>query len=149
MTGWRSVAVKAKLFLIRKSLGWFTSLAIGALAGLNVSSNADQYNADLSAQLLFRSSEIKRWSLFLRGESVMRGIIAAASRASGSAICCEVSGLNSSTCGSGRNDDNIFSTSVAPSVQRPLSMLEMLIKTRGTHGRWAWASVLSFLACRV
>lgn len=43
----------------------------------------------------------------------MRGIIAAASRASGSAICCEVSGLNSSTCGSRRNDDNIFYTSVA------------------------------------
>lgn len=38
----------------------------------------------------------------------MRGIIAEASRASSSTICCEVSGLNSSTYGSRRNDDNIF-----------------------------------------
>lgn len=37
MTGWRSVAMKVKLFLIRKSIGVFTFVAIGALAGLNVS----------------------------------------------------------------------------------------------------------------
>lgn len=34
MTGWRSVAMKVKLFLIRKSIGVFTFIAIGALAGL-------------------------------------------------------------------------------------------------------------------